>query len=109
MWKVDTIEGPVPCPRGDVRSPHGMNDLEERIKRLLATRLRIGPEVLATSDARTSLLGRGIGLDSVEALALAVAIEEEFDIEVDDADLTAAVFETIGSVADYVRRRTAGG
>ena len=84
MWKVDTIEGPVPRPRGDVRSSHGMNDVEERIKRLLATRLRIGPEVLATSDARTSLLGRGIGLDSVEALALAVAIEEEFDIEVDD-------------------------
>lgn len=84
-----------------------MSDIEERIKRLLASRLRISPEILRTSDAGTSLLGRGIGLDSMEALALAVAIEEEFAIEVDDADLTAALFHTIGSVATYVRRRTA--
>lgn len=80
-------------------------DVEARIKHLLVSRLRIGADTLAGSDAGTCLLGRGIGIDSIEALALAVAIEEEFDIEVDDRDLTRALFETIGSVADYVRRR----
>jgi acyl carrier protein len=79
--------------------------IEDRIKRLLISRLRIDSEVLASSDAGTSLLGQDIGIDSMEALALAVAIEEEFDIEVDDGDFTTALFETIGSVADYVRRR----
>ena len=85
-----------------------MGDVEERIKGLLASRLRIGADVLAAADAATSLLGRGIGLDSMEALSLAIALEEEFDIEVDDADLTVALFATIGSVADYVRSRRAG-
>jgi acyl carrier protein len=80
-------------------------DVEDRIRHLLVSRLRIDSEVLAGSDARTCLLGRDIGIDSMEALALALAIEEEFDIEVDDGDLTTALFETIGSVADYVRRR----
>lgn len=84
-----------------------LTDVEERIKALLASRLRISPEVLATSDATTTLLGRGIGLDSMEALSLAVGLEEEFEIEVDDADLSATLFETIGSVAAYVRRRAA--
>ena len=86
-----------------------MGDIEARIKGVLASRLRIGADVLAASDAATSLLGQGIGLDSMEALALAIALEEEFDIEVDDADLTVALFATIGSVADYIRRRQAAG
>jgi acyl carrier protein len=86
-----------------VRDP---TDVEGRIKNLLISRLRISAEALAGSDGGTCLLGRGIGIDSIEALALAVAIEEEFDIEVDDGDLTRALFETIGSLADYVRRRT---
>jgi len=82
-----------------------MSSVENRLKHLLVSRLRVDPAILAASDGDTCLLGQGIGLDSVEALALAIAIEEEFDIEVDDADLTAALFETIGSVAAYVRRR----
>jgi len=85
------------------------DDVETRIQRLLVSRLRISAEVVATSDRRTSLLGRGVGIDSIEALALAIAIEEEFGIEVDDADMTAALFETLGGLADYVRRRLAEG
>ena len=76
----------------------------ERIKLILAERLRIAPEVLATSDAETGLLGRGIGLDSMEALTLANGLEAEFGIVIDDDDLTAELFATIGSVAAYVRR-----
>ena len=83
-------------------------DIEGRIKELLVSRLRISAETLAGSDGTTCLLGRGIGIDSIEALTLATAIEEEFRIEVDDGDLTRALFETIGSVVEYVRRRTEG-
>ena len=83
-----------------------MNGIESRIKQLLVSRLRVDASTLAASDGATCLLGQGIGLDSVEALELATALEEEFGIEVDDTDLTAALFETIGSVAAYVQQRT---
>ncbi len=73
---------------------------------LLASRLQISPDLLARSDAGTSLLGQGIGLDSIEALALAVALEDEFQIEIDDADLTAELFATIGTLAEYVETHT---
>jgi acyl carrier protein len=81
--------------------------IEERIKALMAARLQIPPEVLAASDLGTSLLGRGIGLDSMEALTLANAVETEFGIAIADEDLTIELFATIGSVADYVRRSVA--
>jgi acyl carrier protein len=77
--------------------------IEDRIKQLLAARLQVSPDVLAESGTETSLLGRGIGLDSMEALALANAIEAEFDLEIADDDLTRELFATIGSVAAYVR------
>ena len=77
--------------------------IEDRIKQILAARLQISPEILANSGAETSLLGRGIGLDSMEALALANAIEAEFDLEIADDDLTRELFATIGSLAAYVR------
>jgi acyl carrier protein len=80
--------------------------IEERIKDLLAARLQIPAEVLTASDGGTSLLGRGIGLDSMEALTLANALEAEFGIAIPDDDLTVELFATIGSVADYVRRAT---
>jgi acyl carrier protein len=86
-------------------SGQARGDVEDRIVQLLGSRLRVSPEVLQASDSTTSLLGQGVGLDSIEALVLAVAIEEEFEIQVDDDDLTAALFETIGSVAAYVRRQ----
>ena len=81
--------------------------IEARITRLLAARLQISPEVLASSDPTTSLLGRGIGLDSMEALALANGVEAEFDLEIPDDDLTRELFATIGSLAAYVRRALA--
>jgi acyl carrier protein len=53
-------------------------------------------------DERTGLLGRGIGLDSVEVLQLVGAIEEDFGLTIDDDLLDAKHFETIGTVVTFV-------
>jgi acyl carrier protein len=82
-------------------------DVEEGIKQVLTSHLGVAPALLADSDPRTPLLGRGVGLDSVEAMALVVRLEDAFDIEVDDEDLTAELFRDIGTLAAYVLRRIA--
>jgi acyl carrier protein len=76
--------------------------IEKRIKQLLAYELNVNASVIATSNSSTPLLGRGVGLDSVETMALVLSIEEEFRISVPDADMTATLFETIGSLAGYI-------
>src|SRR5262245_51856773 len=79
--------------------------IEERIKQLLVSELNINTAVIATSTSTTALLGRGVGLDSVETMALVLRIEGEFGITVPDDDMAAPLFETIGTLADYVLQK----
>jgi acyl carrier protein len=79
--------------------------IEKRIKQLLDSELNVNTSVIATSTSSTPLLGRGVGLDSVETMALVLSIEEEFGISVPDADMTATLFETIGSLAGYIAQK----
>jgi acyl carrier protein len=58
-------------------------------------------------DRSTGLLGEGIGLDSVEILKLVCAIEEEFDLTIDESQVTAARFKTVGSLAAFIHERSA--
>jgi len=52
----------------------------------------------------TGLLGQGLGVDSVEVLELVGAIEEDFGLTIEDEDLKAEHFETIGTVVTFVMR-----
>ncbi len=81
------------------------SEAEEKIKRILMTELEIEPEIVATCNASTPLLGRGIGLDSVETLTLVAGIEREFDIEIKDEDLRVELFNSLGSLAEYVSQK----
>jgi acyl carrier protein len=62
-------------------------------------------EQAATMDASTPLFGELPELDSLGVVELAVALENRFDIEVDDEDVTGEVFATIGGLADFVAER----
>ena len=85
----------------DARSAAG-----ETIKQILISDVEVDPAKVAETGLDTPLLGRGIGIDSMETLGLVAGIEREFDIEVPDEDLTADLFKTIGTLADYVVQRT---
>lgn len=77
-------------------------EIEKRIKQLLVSELKVNRTVIDASSPNAPLLGRGIGLDSVETMALVVSLEEEFGIYVPDAQLTVDLFASIGSLTDYV-------
>jgi acyl carrier protein len=56
-------------------------------------------------DATTPLLGSLPELDSMAVLELIVELERRFGITVEDEDVTADAFETIGSLAEFVNAR----
>jgi acyl carrier protein len=80
-------------------------ETEARIRRILATELSIAPELLAKDAPNMILVGRGVGLDSVEALGLATGIETEFGITITDSELTLELFASLASLTDFVYRR----
>jgi len=92
----------VPAEIGSMTSEVLRPKIEEKIKNILGAELAVSPDVLSTVNSSTPLLGRGVGLDSIETAALVVGIEEEFAISVPDTDITVALFETIGTLTDYV-------
>jgi acyl carrier protein len=53
----------------------------------------------------TGLLGRGIGLDSMEVLQLVVAAEDQFDITIDESRLKPEYFRTVGAFATFLEGR----
>lgn len=53
-------------------------------------------------DENTRLLGKGIGLDSVEIIELVAGLEEEFNLTIDDDDLIPDQFFTLGSLVSFL-------
>jgi acyl carrier protein len=80
-------------------------EIRDTIKRILTVELAVSASMLADADSNTPLLGRGIGLDSVESMVLATHMEKEFDISIPDEDLTAELFSTLGTLTGYVVRK----
>lgn len=72
------------------------------MRRILIEDLGVAAEVISKSGSNTPLLGRGIGIDSMETLTLTVGLEEAFNIQINDEELNEALFETLGSLERFV-------
>jgi acyl carrier protein len=71
----------------------------ERIKKIIVDRLGVD-ESKITED---SSFVDGLGLDSLDIIELIMAFEEEFDIEIPDAD--AEKIKTVGDAINEIRKR----
>ncbi len=71
------------------------------VKTILRDTLQIGDRV-NDFDLSTPLLGHVPELDSMAVVTILTALEEAFDIEVDDDEITAATFETVGTLTEFV-------
>ena len=80
-----------------------MSDLQTEIKHLIIDAL--GLEDMAAEDiaADLTLFGEGLGLDSVDALELGLAIQKRFGIKIDaEAKDTRKHFANVASLAAFV-------
>ena len=85
-----------------------MSDVQatpSRIKRLIVTSLNLDgmkPEMIE-DDA--PLFGEGLGLDSVDALELVVALEKEFGIKIKSQEIGREVFSSVTSLSQFIEGR----
>ena len=78
-----------------------MTDLETEIKQLIVSTLcleDINPEDIESGDP---LFGDGLGLDSIDALELGVALRKKFNVTINSDD--AQVRESFGSVSSLAK------
>ena len=76
------------------------------VKQILIDILSLGEQGHAM-NAQTRLLGSIPELDSMAVVNVITALEEHFGIAVLDDEISAATFETLGSLADFVARKLA--
>jgi acyl carrier protein len=62
----------------------------------------------ATFTRNTHLLGALPELDSMAVVSLITALEERFDVVVDDDEIDAETFATVGALADLVSAKLEG-
>ncbi len=74
-------------------------ELTDKIKELLVDKLdlEIDPSIITDDQP---IFGRGLGLDSIDALELFVVIEDEFGVTVFDDNIE--VFSSVNKLADYI-------
>jgi acyl carrier protein len=82
-----------------------MDDLESELKRLIVSALKLedlAPEDIASDEA---LFGdAGLGLDSIDALELGVAIRKTYGIKIETvSDEVRAHFATVRTLAAFIR------
>ncbi len=76
------------------------------VKNILRETLQIGDRADGLEND-TPLLGNIPELDSMAVAMLITAMEEHFDIFVDDDDISAETFETFGSLCEFVEEKLA--
>jgi acyl carrier protein len=75
------------------------------VKQVLADTLQLGARAEALT-ADTQLLGNLPELDSMAVVGVVMALEERFDIVVDDDEISADTFTSLDTLASFVDRKT---
>lgn len=81
------------------------SELEHRIKQALIEELDLRGKTAADIDAAAPLFGEGLGLDSLDALQLAMAIEERFGVAVPEGEEGRGIFASVDAIAAFLRSR----
>ena len=80
-----------------------MASLEE-IRQIVGDMLQLGDRTNAL-QADTALLGNLPEFDSMAVVSVITALEEQFGIIVEDDDISAETFETLGNLVDFVNTK----
>ena len=81
----------------------------EQLKRLIIEHLHLEGMTPDMIEDDANLFGEGLGLDSVDALELVVALEKEWGIRIESQESTREAFATVASLAAFVDDTRAGG
>ncbi len=77
-------------------------DIIVQVKQMIIDALRIDGMEADEIDSDAPLFGEGLGLDSIDALQLVVAMEKDFGVVVPDAATGTKVFASVRAMAAYI-------
>lgn len=79
-----------------------MSDLKLRVKQMIIERLKLEGMAPADIDDQAPLFGEGLGLDSIDALELVLAIEQTFGVKIEDEASGMKAFRSVEALAAFL-------
>jgi acyl carrier protein len=81
-----------------------LEKLKADIKALIVSELNLQGRDPASIDDDAPLFGEGLGLDSLDALQLAMSIEERFGVRIPEGDEARPIFKSVTAIAEHVAK-----
>ncbi|MDL0095295.1 phosphopantetheine-binding protein [Campylobacter vicugnae] len=76
------------------------------IKQLIITSLNLPDLKLSDIDENAPLFNEGLGLDSVDALELSLAIKKQYDIELNAKTMDLkSIFYSVKTLSDFIKEQ----
>ncbi len=79
-----------------------VSEISRELKELIVRELKLEGKDPTTIEDEAPLFGEGLGLDSLDALQLAMSIEEHFGVRIPEGDEARPIFRSVASLAAYV-------
>jgi acyl carrier protein len=79
--------------------------LQNQLVEILTQVLQLAPKAVEQLSADTPLLGAIPEFDSMAVVSIITAMEDRFGFVVDDDEIDASIFETVGSLVAFVETK----
>jgi acyl carrier protein len=83
-------------------------DVRQALKELMVTELNLERKSPSDIDDAAPLFGEGLGLDSLDALQLAMSIEERFGVRIPEGAEARPIFASVNAIVEHIVRAQAG-
>ena len=81
-----------------------MEEMKTKLKDMIIEELHLEDLSANSIDDNAPLFGEGLGLDSLDALQLAVAVEEQFGVRIKDENEGRSAFSSVASLAEFIAK-----
>ena len=82
--------------------------LTTELKELIVRELNLQDHSPGDIEDEAPLFGTGLGLDSLDALQLAMAIEEQFGVKIPEGEESRPIFRSVSSIVAFIEEQRAG-
>lgn len=79
-----------------------MEDIKSDLRKLFVETLRL--PISPTEVGETNLIA-DLGIDSIGAMELLTRVENKFSIQIDDADVSPALVDSLNTLSDYIAQK----
>ncbi len=81
-----------------------LDALKVEVKELIVRELNLEGREPSSIEDDAPLFGEGLGLDSLDALQLAMSLEEKFGVQIPEGPEARTIFRSVSGIAEHIQK-----